>query len=79
MDRTNIGPPPIPITGMAKVPCQNRTIYCKKKQHIVRRYMGMTDRINNANKVKSIAHNKKRHAFNVLEYPICLYLRFQFP
>ena len=43
---------PIPLIGVAEFPCQNGTIFCKEKQQIVRRHMGTTDRIKNANKVK---------------------------
>ena len=63
MDRTNhIFPPPIPITGVAKVPCPNQSIYCRKAQRqIVRKYIGMTDRIRNANKLKDKSPTYQRH------------------
>ena len=50
MDRTKIGPA-IPITVVAAVPCNTELYTEKKSWQTVRRYMRMTDLIENANKL----------------------------
>ena len=55
MDRTNIGPPhPDHRYGKSSVPKPDYIL--QQKPQIVRKYMGMADRIKILNKVKNIAH-----------------------
>ena len=68
MNITNIGRP-IPITCVATFPCPNGLYTAKKKEQIVCRYMGLTDRIKNVNKVKTIARIHVRHIFDGISVP----------